>query len=279
MKEEFNAALTEALDKIGRHTTPEQLTERGVRRVLSVTRQDVSRLIEVAVNRTLMERTIGGLSESEKGFVIDEAKERFHEGLKNMEALRESRADAQSRRDEMERGLAKLRRQLAPRRGFVEQFEQEQAAEVDAEALKQLRLRTQARLLPIFDRLPPGSPTLRATVAELMELFTAERDRALGVQRDGLADEIDHLERRITKLLKSLEDTEKVLERISAAKDLEVGIESIYRSVQGLGQNDANMERKREMMSVIFQANLELQGDMIQSAAKPAVAATPQTAE
>ena len=57
MKEEFNAALSEALEEIGRHTTPEQLRKRGVRRVLSVTRQDVSRLIEVAVNRTLLERS------------------------------------------------------------------------------------------------------------------------------------------------------------------------------------------------------------------------------
>ena len=238
--------------------------------MLSVTRADVSKLIEVAVNRTLMERTIGGLSESEKRFVIDEAQERFNESLQSMQALRKSRADAQTQRDEVEEGLAHLRQELGPRRGFVEQFEQEGPDPDDAEHLKALRLRMQARLLPIFDRLPPGGPTLRATALELLALFEEERDRALEQQRAGLVDEIDQLERRITKLLKSLEDTEKVLERIAAAKDLDVGIESIYRNVQGLGTADDQVEKKKEMMAVIFEANLKLQEDLRVPPAAPA---------
>lgn len=263
MKGDFNTALGEALEEIGRHTTPEQLQRRGVRRVLSVTRADVSRLIEVAVNRTLMERTIGGLSETQKRLVIDEAQERFNEGLKNMHELRESQADVQDLRSEMEQGIAELRRDLEPRRGFVEQFEQEDGAP-PVERFKALRLRLQARLLPIFDRLPPGGPTLRPTVMELMELFQAELDGALESDRAGLASHVDQLERRVAKLLKSLEDTEQVLERISASKDLEYGIESIYRTVQGLGQNDHQHEKKKEMMAVIFEANLKLQGDFMQ---------------
>jgi DNA repair exonuclease SbcCD ATPase subunit len=262
MRGEVNEAFTEALEEIGNHTTPEQLRRRGIRSVLSVGRSDVSRLIEIAVNRTLMERTIGGLDDDEKRFVIDQAHEVFEEGLQNLQDLRESRRDAESYRREMQEGLAKLREELAPRRGFVEQFEEETESEKEAK-LKSLRLRIQARLLPVFDRLPPGGPTLRGTALELLALFAQERDKALEEQKRELTGEIDQLERRITKLLQSLEETEKVLERISAAKDLEIGIESIYRNVQGLNPGEADQERKKELMKVLFKANLALQEDLL----------------
>jgi len=257
MKGELNAAFGEALEKLGQHTTPEQLRRRGVRRVLSVHRADVSRLIEMAVNRTLMERTIGGLSEADRRFVIDEAHDRFNEGLRTIHDLQTSRAEVTADREELRSELEELRRGLEPQRGFEEQFEKQRAAR-EAE-LKALRLKIQARLLPIFDRLPPGGPTLRATALELLELFVSERDHALAAQRETLAGQVEQLERRISKLMKSLELTEQALERVANAKDLEFGIESIYRDVQGLNAGEGDSERKQQMLAVIFEANLKLQ--------------------
>jgi len=54
-----NDALADALHEIGEPATPEELSASGIRRVRRVSREMVSRLIEKAVNRTLMERTIG----------------------------------------------------------------------------------------------------------------------------------------------------------------------------------------------------------------------------
>ena len=61
-----------------------------------------------------------------------------------------------------------------------------------------------------------------------------------------------------TKLLQSLEETSEVLRRVSAAKSIDTGLPSLYRVVQGLSNEDENMELKKELMSAIFEANVSL---------------------
>jgi hypothetical protein len=69
---------------------------------------------------------------------------------------------------------------------------------------------------------------------------------------------IDLLERRLAKLTHLLGVTEEELQRVASMKGIDLGIASIYRSVQGLSEEAANREKKIEMMKTIFQANLEL---------------------
>jgi hypothetical protein len=69
---------------------------------------------------------------------------------------------------------------------------------------------------------------------------------------------IDLLERRLAKLASTLEQTERALHRASASQNLERGIESLYRVVQGLSETDPQVDQKRAMMRDIFRANLEL---------------------
>ncbi len=253
----LNPAFEQALEEVGRHTTPEALRQKGVRSLLSVGKSDVSRLIEKSVNRTLMERTIGGLSVDDKQLVVDAACEVFDDQVRGMQDLAVSRRTVEKDKEEIQAELARLKKELAPRPGFEETRE----LEASGEDLKKLRLRIQARLLPIFDRLPPGGPTLRATALDLLAVFVQERDDAVARYRGEMTDRIAQLERRIAKLMKSLEQTEEVLNRVSGMKDLELGIESIYRSVQGLGTGETDRERKLEMMKTIFEANIQLQHD------------------
>lgn len=257
MKGDVNPAFEQALDEVGKRTTPDELLRRGVQRVLSVGKSDVARLIEKAVNRTLMERTIGGLSDDEKRYVIDAAREAFDGNVQDMHELEVSKRTVERDKEEIRAELERLKKELAPKPGFEEAREKEAAGE----ELRRLRLRIQARLLPIFDRLPkgPGVPTLRETAIDLLALFVQERDAALAREREEMGGSVVQLERRIAKLMHSLEVTEEVLNRVSAAKDLDFGIESIYRSVQGLNPQDAHNERKLEMMRNIFEANLLLQ--------------------
>ncbi len=72
-------------------------------------------------------------------------------------------------------------------------------------------------------------------------------------------DRLELLERRLSKLSDSLSSTEQVLTRIAQTGAPDEGIASIYRGVQGLSDDEPEGERKQEMMSQIFQANLELQ--------------------
>jgi Mrp family chromosome partitioning ATPase len=70
--------------------------------------------------------------------------------------------------------------------------------------------------------------------------------------------QIDVLERRIAKLTSLLEKTELTLRHIAALKDVDPGIASIYRGVQGLSPEADALASKRELLQKIFQANLEL---------------------
>jgi hypothetical protein len=257
-KKELNPALEAALFELARTTTPDELRRRGVRSVLSVGKADVSRLIEITVNRTLLARTLGGLSPEERRFVIDAAEEAFSGDVRNMSDLAASRETLQRDGREIQEELDRLKRDLSGQPagpGFEELAEQE-----TAERLKPLRLRIQARLLPIFERLPPGGPTLRATVVELLAVFSQEHEVGLKREREALAGRTEHLERRISKLMKTLAETEQVLARVAQMKDIELGIESIYRTVQGLSTDEAQRERKLAMMRTIFEANVQLQG-------------------
>jgi diguanylate cyclase (GGDEF)-like protein len=76
----------------------------------------------------------------------------------------------------------------------------------------------------------------------------------LGEQREM----IDQLERRIAKLTHLLGITEEELRRVAAMKNIDLGVASIYRNVQGISDEASQKEKKREMMREIFQANFEL---------------------
>jgi Mrp family chromosome partitioning ATPase len=70
--------------------------------------------------------------------------------------------------------------------------------------------------------------------------------------------EVDLLERRIAKLTALLSQTEADLSRIASSKNIDSGLASIYRSVQGLSSEAEALALKRDLMGKIFQANLDL---------------------
>jgi predicted mannosyl-3-phosphoglycerate phosphatase (HAD superfamily) len=82
---------------------------------------------------------------------------------------------------------------------------------------------------------------------ELLDGLQAERDR-----------QIDVLERRVAKLNHSLELSEAALRDLAARKNFDEGLASIYRTVQGLSDEEADLTRKRMMLERLFQANVEL---------------------
>ena len=74
--------------------------------------------------------------------------------------------------------------------------------------------------------------------------------------------QIEQLERRVRKLTDSLGVTEQELKRVMAMKNIDLGVASIYRSVQGLSGEDENAEAKRDMLKNIFEANLALRDEL-----------------
>jgi hypothetical protein len=101
-------------------------------------------------------------------------------------------------------------------------------------------------------------------------LFRLQDERA-PVAHGDLAEERrknDVLERRIAKLVTQLGVTESELKRIAQLKNIDLGIASIYRDVQGLGGDASQAERKREMMKEIFTANFQMKREIEQRGRK-----------
>lgn len=99
----------------------------------------------------------------------------------------------------------------------------------------------------------PAADLDRRSIAAGSEAERATRDRDIT---------IDRLERRVAKLITTLEQTELALRRAQVAQSLDTGIASLYRVVQGLSGIDPQAEQKRAMMREIFQANVELRSTL-----------------
>jgi diguanylate cyclase (GGDEF)-like protein len=107
----------------------------------------------------------------------------------------------------------------------------------------------------------------RAALTRLLFRLQDERESAPhGTQAELILErrKNDVLERRITKLATQLGATEDELKRIALMKNIDLGVSSIYRDVQGLGGDASQLERKREMMKEIFTANFHMKREIEQ---------------
>jgi hypothetical protein len=123
--------------------------------------------------------------------------------------------------------------------------------DIVAKALLQ-KLIAQGFDLDVLSALEPD------TIAAALRNFQNQKAEVQAGSAEDKARQIEMLERRIAKLTDILGITEDELKRVAAMKGLDLGVSSIYRSVQGLSQDEGQYQRKREMMKTIFEANFEL---------------------
>ena len=101
---------------------------------------------------------------------------------------------------------------------------------------------------------------LRARVMELvLDIVNEERREVIAAREAVRNRDVDMLQRRIDKLKGSLGETEHQLREVTRLKSIDQGISSVYKEVQGLDQGDVQFERKMELMTDLFQANIVLQ--------------------
>ncbi len=102
--------------------------------------------------------------------------------------------------------------------------------------------------VPAAPPAPPESLRRRQTSPETVD----------GSGRVDGSGEVDLLQRRLAKVKGLLQEREDQLRRLDSAGGVEVGLASIYREVQGIVDKGPEAERKRELMTSIFEANQEL---------------------
>ena len=98
----------------------------------------------------------------------------------------------------------------------------------------------------------------KALISMALRGVHEERQRDIERQLAGNETELETLRRRVSKLTTALSVTEEELRRVMALKDVDPGVESIYRTVQGLSLGAANAQARVDMLTRIFEHNLEL---------------------
>lgn len=230
-KTELNSALADAVREFGAPTTPHELEELGLRKVRYVPVRKISEMIEKAINRTILERTIGA-ADGDLGALVDQAQAGMLGLLKGVEDVVASQGALSRSRAELMDELAEIR-----------------------ETFGKLGLRT------------PDVVTIEHEFTERAKVLLEEsRRRAAAAQIRERDAHVDRLERRIKKLVQSLEETENTLKQVAAMKNVDLGIASLYKVVQGLPLEESNRALKQQLMSVIFKANVDLQKRLQQEA-------------
>ncbi|MEW6074186.1 MAG: diguanylate cyclase [Planctomycetota bacterium] len=122
------------------------------------------------------------------------------------------------------------------------------------------------RIRKLFRALPERTAELRALEDEVVawteEAVRLAGERALAAHMAEHARQVDVLERRLTKLKELLDATEVELGRIAAMKGVESGLASIYRTVQGISDAAPDYERKKEILTILFEANVQLRKEI-----------------
>ncbi|MCA8980594.1 MAG: diguanylate cyclase [Planctomycetes bacterium] len=124
---------------------------------------------------------------------------------------------------------------------------------------KELERMLSEKVAEIFHSMGREVPDFHGHEREVLELAVSRMNEERAQLVEDHKRQYDLLERRLAKLAGNLEMTEAELRATMARKNIDPGVASIYRTVQGLSAAEEDAELKREMMSKIFEANLELQ--------------------
>jgi len=112
------------------------------------------------------------------------------------------------------------------------------------------------KVADLFGRLGPGAPAaddVLSTIHGALAEVRGRRATHAEVER-----EIQVLEGRVARLKELLGASEEELARMVQEKSLDPGIASIYRTVQGIDPSASNYRKKKELLAVIYKANVEL---------------------
>jgi hypothetical protein len=255
----FKETLKDAVRQMAFRTSLDSLKKKGVQQVNVLGIDRIIALIEAAVHRSLKSRLVGADREA----VADATKAEFLRLLRSNEDLQRQKSEIEQLRERAEEEIDQLRRELAERRQALRLRLEQDALDLANRYDGENRVIAQ-KVSDVVRALlqSPETPAsdLESRLMELvMDVVSGERKTADEARRALRDREVENLQRRISKLNDTLATTEKRLQHVAAQKDVERGISSIYREVQGVDGADSQAGRKKELMADIFRANLQLQ--------------------
>ncbi len=252
----FRESLKAAVRQIAFRTDVDSLKKQGVERVSVLGMDRIVGLVEEAVHRSLKSRLVG----LEREAVADATKAEFLRLLRSNQELQREKSEVERLKERAEEEVDQLRRLIAQEKQVLdERLRQGQFATQARNAIDDAAIAERVREAIAASGGAAGSAVEERVLALVME--TVGRERAAAEEaKSALRDrEVENLQRRIEKLTQSLSTTEHRLRQVAAMKNIDDGISSIYREVQGLDESAQDSGKKKELMSAIFAANMRLQ--------------------
>ena len=252
----FRESLKQAVRQIAFRTDLNSLKKQGIEQVSVLGMDRIVGLIEEAVHRSLKSRLVG----LEREAVADATKAEFLRLLRTNQDLQREKSEVERLKERAEEEIDQLRRQLGADKQALEQRLQSDSLSSQARYEGE-NTRLVERVRELLSSAGPGAgAALQEQVLDLVFQTVDKERRSAEHARSALRDrEVDNLQRRIEKLTSSLETTEHRLRQVAAMKNIDDGISSIYREVQGLIDGSEQFGKKKDLMSAIFAANLRLQ--------------------
>lgn len=255
----FKETLKDAVRQMSFRTSLDSLKKKGVQQVNVLGIDRIIALIEAAVHRSLKSRLVG----VEREAVADATKAEFLRLLRTNEDLQRQKSDLERQKELMEEEVDQLRRDLFTQQHALE-LKLEQGSLSSANRYEGENAEIAAKVGEVMRALAgAGNLPLGAAEEKVMELVMNVIDgerKAADEARRALHDrEVENLQRRIKKLGETLDQTEQRLQTVAAMKNIDGGISSLYREVQGVSAADLQAGKKKELMAEIFKANLKLQ--------------------
>lgn len=241
--------------------TVSRLKKQGVRQVTVLDWDRIEGLISRAVEEAISRRGVS-LSKDALATVNQEALEAFHRLVQERDQYQESARSLEEEKAELSRNLSRLREEfersnndLERERGRVVAVDE---VSLDGAALSGFSERLEEELRAMLSGAEGGDAVPGSVAALARRLVEEERERAVVAARAEQRMRVATLERRVSKLKRTLADSEAAASRMRAATDAPAGVESIYREVQGLDQKDAHAGEKKGLLDQIFRLNVEL---------------------
>ena len=256
----FKETLKDALRQVSFRTSVDKLKKKGIQDVNVLGIDRLVGLVEAAVHRSLRSRLMGVDREA----VAESTKAEFLRLLQSHEDLQREKTQIEQARERAEEEIDLMRRELARKQSALQvRLEADPVEQANRYVGEDAAIATKVAEVLASIHESAGTPTSDVLQDRLMALVmdvVHEERKTADSARKALQDrEGDILQRRIKKLSATLTATEQQLARASIEPNVETGISSIYREVQGLDVSDQHAGKKRELMADIFRANLAMQ--------------------
>jgi hypothetical protein len=252
----FRESLKAAVRQIAFRTDVDSLKKQGVEQVSVLGMDRIVGLVEEAVHRSLKSRLVG----LEREAVADATKAEFLRLLRSNQELQREKSEVERLKERAEEEVDQLRRLIAQEKQVLdERLRQGQFAVQARNAIDDAAIADRVREALAASGGVADAAVEERVLALVMDSVGRERSAAEEAKSALRDRDVENLQRRIEKLTQSLSSTEHRLRQVAAMKNIDDGISSIYREVQGLDDSSQDSGKKKELMGAIFAANMRLQ--------------------